>query len=500
MNTYSAEPPLVCMPAEVLAHIATCIGRGKDLVAWNIATGFPVDRALLALAVRRGTVLGHLGAGAPLNVARLLLASKGADCSNVYGVLKSVARGGRTDVLEWICVRWAATLCNGKGRLRNLPTFGFCDTLSPVGRVLCKVNKRHDVVLWLLSRCRLDSRIVCNEIVRRVSRPAAKRGWVDVLKLLRPHAMAQPKTAPYYWRRDVVERAIDFDRDNVIAWVLESAEYDPRLVERAVLEGSVAVAQWMLFRGRDLVDATDRVPHRAVVKAAARGHVRMLEMLHESGVHPCTRDVLVEAARRGRIDVLAWAAGSYTDGRRTPIEAWAGSHVAHGAIDGDQLPVITWLLARPDARQTITTGVVRHALASGRLSLATAIYEAGLVSFDTWNAMGAAVRSGDPDVVQMVAERGGRYKRSVMRDALVHGSSMVVAYLCQRYGTADVAFAVDAIVGLEFSAEPMAWVRDNVPAVCVADAQTAFMTLGLDDDSELFMDAPCACINCKPSV
>jgi len=273
---------------------------------------------------------------------------------------------------------------------------------------------------------------------------------------------------------------------------------------------------------------------KSVVKHAARcRYSSIVALAHEVDLCTCTRGMLRKAAIRNCTDLLEWAAGSATDSpsdaafprastdgratahsrlslprgfqslvqRRMPIEAWDPIDIVYRVVShSNTLPTLEWMLARPDVLPHFTASVARVALTENTLEYSLAIHRSGAITFDQWNALETIVkRCHSESDLQTLIEHGARYDRWVMLAAIIHAHDAGhIAFLCGRFGTDDVQWAVDQAAGQSLCTGALAWIRTHLNHVCVAHARAAarvaFSPYHYQTND---LRAPCACVLCR---
>ncbi|AJF97350.1 hypothetical protein TW95_gp0616 [Pandoravirus inopinatum] len=133
------------------------------------------------------------------------------------------------------------------------------------------------------------------------------------------------------------------------------------------------------------------------------------------------------------------------------------------AATNRRVGVISWMRTRQDGQRALTVGVARAALAAGCIDAA-----AHIRPFGTWDALEAAVVSGNVDTVRAVADAGGVCSPAAFVGAIRHGGSDVLAFLCERYGVAFVEGALASLAGVACAAPCLDWLGATRPRLtCV---------------------------------
>ncbi|AVK75199.1 hypothetical protein pqer_cds_777 [Pandoravirus quercus] len=319
---------------------------------------------------------------------------------------------------------------------------------------------------------------------------AAARGHLDVLATLHKTVAQQMRRGSRRCQcpREIGIAAVQADRPDVVDWLLDkncagAPPLDPRAIAAAVTKAHrPRFIAWAAARGH----AADPA---CVVDLAQRNVVRTLALVHETGLCACTAQAVRAAARAGSLAVLQWAAGDDPSVPRAGT-AWRPTDVAMLAATNRRVDVISWLRTRQDGQRALTVGVARAALAAGCIDAA-----AHIRPFGTWDALEAAVASGNVETVRAVADAGGVCSPAAFVGAIRDGGSDVLAFLCERYGVAFVEGALASLAGVACAAPCLDWLG-AYPAtshLCLAEAYAANLGRG-----EVDTPGSCHCPACSP--
>ncbi|AGO82688.1 hypothetical protein pdul_cds_570 [Pandoravirus dulcis] len=524
--------PFEVLPAEVLAHVASLVECGRDLVAWCTATGTPIDLALGNLAgthMRRHGATSLFGTGIPLAVWCLALKHGGLPIDVTW--VGAAARASRADIIEWLCKQTFRALsrrsepattvdvasappaqCRGR-YCGNRTTYTHAPELNAVcaalyGALDAPIDEAAVFRCLVAQMCRFGLAID-PRAVRGVFSRAMKCHRTDVA--LNAHDLLTTMLggtcgcvlSPYY-------SAHMGDKGDPVA-IHRLTRLGCRGVkplskdalENALKEGDAK-------RVRAIVDLIGALPvgARVIVEAAEAGNVDAVAIAHAMRLYVCDSGIISAAAAKGRLAVVAWAAGALRtpyDGERPPdrpIAAWHTGAAAYGAVQGDQRGVLGWLLGRPDAEAVVTVGVARMAVACGRLRFMEDIHALYPRHFDRWRTLDTALAHHDlVPVVKTLVDWGARPDSGAYVQALLHGRQRALAYLCAHCDTEGLQDAVDAVAGLALrSTSALVWVQQNMRSVCVAEARAATMAmLGDRDRARLnkLAAAECRCARCS---
>lgn len=513
------------LPPELVHHITTTIARPRDLVAWSLATGTEIGPCLrrVAMASPSMTLVGFMARGAPLDVVRLAVETTvpGHKGRPSLDMLVHATRGGRLDVVKYVWLEAADREWIPK---RSDPRSALIkeEQRRHLKRALKAACRRAHVgvVTWLLTRLPSPHSANSRAVVESVMLAAVGAGHLGVVEAIHARRVATVGTCDC--TTYVAEQALERDRGAIVAW-LHARHGDTRStclarghdvigltsLDRAISCGQVQVARWLLtIRPASYVRT---VSFRAATEAAARGHLRAVAMAHDEGLHPCTVEALVffiKSEPKRVIDALRWAVGEPTvdvdvpvpQGAVRPIPAWGHPAIAYAVLGASSSGPFEWLMARPDARRLFTPGAVRWALTRREhYSRALRVCAAGLVSFDDCDVVATVARHLGPHEVVEAIEAGAPYTPSAVAAALHCDSAGTLSVLCERYGTGDVAAAVRAVAGHALHPSLIAWLRDRVPAVCVADLCGALAAGLVGPSWALAAEAPCGCPQCSGS-
>lgn len=401
----------------------------------------------------------------------------------------AAATGGRADVLAWAWSR--ADLAANVWYPRNpFGTHGpFNDALRGAMR-----RDRRETLVWLLER-KIADRADVAQTYDDLLRFALDRGYADVVGVVH-RAQSVQHGMDRFWKPCLCDQSIlrhALDRGHVDALdILErvgchlTSTVTLVHLARAVGKGHADAVRWIAARL-----AAPAVSDLSMAKAAARGHVAVVALVHDTGLGTCTPQVVERAVVGGHVNVLDWATGGGDAPPARPIASWFGPHLPYAAVQFGRSDVLAWMARHQDTAGALTVGVARRAIVTGHWPCAVVLHDCGAVPVGSWNALATAVRYASPEGLAAVAERGAQCTIEAMAAALCHTSSDPVAYLCRHFGHTDLQAAIDAVAGLAFGHEPVEWVAANVPTACVA--QLAHQRKG---SVNVTAHAACRCVQC----
>lgn len=403
--------------------------------------------------------------------------SSSSSCCGSAG--KSIARRARRPTIR------VRDSCGSGARTDDLM---WLDALSRASR-----KRRLDVLDWLVTGPCYGGKPVwrVRPIYHSVMIEAAGRGHLDVLGALHDAADGPARCRLRIRCQcppEIGIAAVQADRPDVVAWLKDAGcrglpPLSPGAIGAAIVKcHRPRFIAWAAAQGY----TTDT---ECLVDLAQRDAVRTLALAHETGLSACTAQAVRAAARAGSLGVLQWAAGDDSSAPRAGA-AWRPTDVAMLAATNRRVDVITWLRTRQDGQRVLTVGVARAALAAGCIDAA-----AHIRPFATWDALEAAVASGNAETVRAVADAGGVCSPAAFVGAIRHGGSDVLAFLCERYGVAFVEGALASLAGIACAAPCLHWLG-TYPAtahLCLAEAYAANLGRGEVDAS-----GSCRCPACAP--
>ncbi|WBR15020.1 Ankyrin repeat protein [Pandoravirus kuranda] len=504
------------LPDELLVSISAALGRPADVARWRACSRRLYDAhafentvdAYLREDKRRCRRL--LESSAPLAIIRGVFCRWGETPLPEH--FDYAAAGGRVDVVRWFVhaipkaaqgvpphplVSWdAATL---KAAARS----AFYRTSS---------HGRHDLLRFLhgLFGTEEQDAQLGHSAVRWSGRDAALRGDLATVALTHDMLTGAPARPPkcLAHRTDCVcaseheQRAIapscgcspdtalwaiEDDHMRIAEWMHEagcSAAYPRHAVCAKALCHAIVhcttEAFWYLAAAQP--PPSPEAFARAIDVAARKGHVGIVARLCREGLATCRKETLIAAAEADHVALLQWAAGephipgwpeASSDEARPPLDAWRPTLLAWHAARRGSFKVVEWLLSRPDTRRCVTIASIEAALSRGHIDVALAAHEKGIVRFEQWSALDAAVVSNDVGVVQATADRGAVCTVTTFVAAIVRASGPrgidLFTYLCRRYGVSLVQDAVDRIAPTLFTPSVAALVRAHAPGVRLPD-------------------------------
>ncbi|WBR14648.1 hypothetical protein pkur_cds_474 [Pandoravirus kuranda] len=476
---------LATMPREILDKITDSIESVRDMGAWSIATGLPTQaRHPEAVKTENIPTENVIAAGAPLPVVEALLSCHQHITSTA--LVTAAALGGRLDVYRWLSGKNAAVAsgCIPDAVGAILPTLirrGLlditddivtkCSPRTPAGRISLLYHHRVEALKEALRGSHAA-------LARKLHDHADHHEWGS--------CVCHESVLPWIFGSDLPDALATLRRIGC-----RRAKRECRLMfTRAVETGAVAIASQIAER-RSASSTPLAPPMGSVLTAASRGHGAIIAWLYKERHYDMPAEVLGTAARAGHLNILKWAARA-CGGK--PIASWNARYVAYAATEGcHPEPIIHWLLARPADRRDLSAGVAKAALVRHGYPIPLLLHKSGIAAFDTWNALEIAVEKASVHSAYVVVSNGGRCDTAALTRCLMcHGSDMIA--LLARYYTPDDMQTVlnSGLVGM-CSWEPVAWLVDNVPDLCVRDARDIFMaslSMGPYPD-------PCACSMCR---
>lgn len=517
IDTLACQPPfgVMDMPVEILLGISRCLAPLSTcaLMAWATATGIDIPDRLLCASVEASveriaiSVLTQpvkcgdrrlawarddarreiIRAGAPLAVVVHLLPQTPLWPESVI----DAAIGGRIDALNWVWTRICVCRNTWYGDDRWNRNRYAADAMVGAAQ-----RDRRAAVCWLLERATSDrARPFTTFAHEKIILYGLEHGYADVVDALhclqREVAHHQKCWCPSSLKKRILREgradmlALLKDADCDI--VRDLGMYD---LDKAVRKGHETAARWVAAHLKE-----PKISSIAMDTAAARGHLQAVAFAHDSGLGTCAPSHVERAVCNGHLHIAKWASGNDPQHRPSrPIAPWYGPHVAYQVVARGHADVLAWMAQRHDMASTIGVGVARLAVASGHWRCALVLHDSGLVPLREWDALATAVRHCATDGIAALADAGARFHAGVMAAALFLPKPDALGLLCARFGTENLQEAVDAVTGLAFGHNTMAWVASNVPGVCVA--QPAHQQWA-DRSVPRCQHFSCACVRCR---
>nr|UDO47128.1 hypothetical protein [Pandoravirus massiliensis] len=515
------------MPAEILLAIGQQLVALSTyaLVSWATITGITVPDCLLCASVdasvrriamglaiqsarfnkRRlldahsDTCQGIIVGGAPLPVVKHLLraTAETTETTTAPAVCPkdviNITAGGRVDVLSWALsnMNVSSDIWYGKDRWIRDDSRHAANAMLSASR-----RDRRAALCWLLERAIADHvGPFTTPIHEEIILYGLKRGYDDVVdavhRLQRDTAYRQQCWCPSGLKKRIMREG----RADMLA-LLKNANcdiirsVDNRDLDKVVRKGHEATARWLAAHLK-----APAISSRAIHIAASRGYLRTVAFAHDSGLGTCAPSHVAVSVLYGRLEIAKWATGDDLQcAPARPIDAWYKPFHAYRVAQKGYADVLEWMVSRSEMAPTITVGVARCAVASGRWQCALVLHRCGLVPVDAWDALTVAVRHCVVDGITALADAGARCSVDAMVAALLLPKPDTLAFLCGRFGIGDLQAAINSIIGLNFAHKTLAWVAANVSAVCVAQhAHQQWLDHSVPADQHF----ACACPRCR---
>lgn len=523
----------------ICAHAQTA----HQIACLTMATHRPVSLAIIEghLAQRNLSVDDIVRMGAPLRVVMRMLERRGF--RRRAALFLSAIAGGNVEVCQWVhnhiygpvthdqterdCIcdctcgarppsdqrhvlgepaRYSIPLC-----MRNMANIGnaiqtACD------------REKIDALHWLLQECARSRLQVANHVLDTASSTVALKDRLDMYMMIHRHIASNHFHAPNRpcsCDANAHKQAIKGDALATMVWMRSPDGCAMCLdnlreqLDTAVRSGSIKILRWLVANEPRAIaalstDSDDLLPAGGTLqvircttinKAVARNYIDVIALLHETGIHPCTLEVLVTAAKGGSLDVLKWAAGELpdapvpmhvhygphisaarcprlsSDGQETvaAVPAWGDLRILFASLHATTTDTFCWLIKQPDVRRTITVPIVRNMLRATLYTKAIKLFEEGVVPIDTWDVLRAAVQGnvGKAGVASLI-DMGARYSKHALCTAVRRSDRDIVALLCERFGATDLQAAIDAVPNGRFSVRGLCALQSIAPSlVCI---------------------------------
>lgn len=369
----------------------------------------------------------------------------------------------------------------------------------------CAIDRGHVPMLRYLLNVNVEMPSVgAGHSIESLQVRAARIGQIGVVAYFHDYAATPPRRSAFGVRCQccaaVATAAIANGRLDVLRWMVDAycsalGDSVDRLGD-AIASGQADVARW-LARVLNFDGSQKKLHDAHVERAIARGHVETVALAHDSGLCTITVSHLVSAVRHESFGVLDWAMrASRRPPDQRPVDAWRPSALAWAAAKHNSIGSIRWLLSKPEGRRAMTTAVARTAVKKRRFGIMHLLQAEGVAPFDQWDALAAAVSSGDTKCVKIVAHYGAHHAPHVLIKAIKSGKLDIVSFLCRHYGHDHVQQAVDATAHRAYIMYIFDWLHASVPTLCVAAIQGAALARGGTLSKRLA--EPCRCaLRCR---
>lgn len=509
------------LPDELLVSISAALERPADVARWRACSRRLYNAHAFDHTIGAGLEYDKrrcgrlLESAAPLDIVCAVFCRWGETPLPEH--FPYAVTGGRLDVVRWLV---HAVPTTGQGASLDPLAWWDAGELKAKARVAfysaSSSRGRHDLLRFLHSLFGTEEEDVKlgQRAVRWAGKDAATRGDLATFALTHEMLTGAPAKPPRcFWplqqlhgpctcTRESEQRAsasrcgcsssaglcaLDENNLHIVEWMREvgcSAAYPrhgvcPAALRRAIDDCTPEVF-WYLAATRPPPSAEAFAG--AIDAAARKGHVDIMVRLCREGLATCRKETLIAAAEADHVAPLRWASGeaevpgwptASSDQARPPLDAWRPTLLAWHAAQRGSIKVIEWLLSRPDTRHCVTIASIEAALSRGYVNVALAAHENGIVRFEQWSALDAAVASGNADVVQATADRGAVCTATTFAAAIKRASKPwgngPFNYLCRRYGVGLVQDAVDRIAPALLTPCVAALVRAHAPGVRLPD-------------------------------
>ncbi|AVK75269.1 hypothetical protein pqer_cds_847 [Pandoravirus quercus] len=375
---------LLDLPSEILCFIVALLDHPRDVVACACASPALACRSPLETAASyyRGQSEAALAAGLPIYVVRALFGQWNMEVD--YRHLPAAARGGRVDVVRWVC-----------DLIRPLTVFGLWTGLTAGGPAFNpEYAPAPDVPQS--EGPQLRARACRSRVGARRSRvvlgSAEEFGTTGPLGSRGPFGPTSDHDADDLLGTGGQDATIAADRDPAVTLGVSCAVPSHH---RGLFGVSSARHRSGPPRGPpDSVSGTlhltgdiTLMPYlmQAIYEAACAGHTDVLRYL-TTACHlakmPCALDVrvVVEAARRGTLSTVMYAHDRWPQGLvdrhgddGDSAACCCPSDIADAAAAGDQRHVLDWMRAVRCRAFACTTEQLAHAIGAGNDRLVDAI-------------------------------------------------------------------------------------------------------------------------------
>ncbi|WBR14575.1 Ankyrin repeat protein [Pandoravirus kuranda] len=537
------------MPAELRLHIAGFLDRASDMAAALMASRLFAVRSAVDMAVSEGAVYTGrvLEAGAPLHVVRRVVEARARPMGR--GFVESAVRGGRTDVLRFICdlvnvdihsdqydpvkhdrdSDWrphnddSDASWHQNTRDHELQEDVAGDSAGDDGDEYSDDDTSDDDIEW-------DS---TNKILYEALCAAADMGHVDALRYLTTREILG-RTLTDFLDQELAIRAARFGHVSIVAYVHDRM-YESHWADRCsctpglgrsawkaptpdaalwlrdfgccgyapptVQDMGHAIAQGTIPMLRHLIDenAFDDDPSELapfIMAAAREGHTDALRLAAENGLCPRIDHVVIGAAQGGSIDVLWWALYDQDDGMEiVRRQHWNEPSTALmrtasiAAASSGHATALAWICKRYPSVADLA--VLCAAINSASLDAVRVVDQLLPPGFDWARVAARAIGSGSVDMVKFLIE-----EKAVALDPLAVADAgaltdAVADYLVTLCPLDDIQLAFDvALADDAFCLAPSTRrLCERVPRLCTAIGAIGSTGAG----------SCCSCARCAPT-
>ncbi|AGO83326.1 Ankyrin repeat domain containing protein [Pandoravirus dulcis] len=472
-----AKVSIASLPPEIVVAILALIDDGPTFVACHVAARLFWAYSAVDFALARVPSRALVTCGAPPAIARAVFARRAdAPC---WSMLPLAAESGSIGTVEWVagvlCDHYA---CDNL--LRVEPTVTVHHGVGNQDRCAGDPQAQRDDTDRDYTYGRLADFIYQRPLISRMDATggdpldpwdryrnhvnvaacvAARAGHLDIVAYL--HETFRKPGSICGCSSGVGNVAFDAVRVNVLEW-LAAAGCDGRYrtdhlcVPTAVDKCDLALVEWAA-RAADPWHRS--ITWSVAYKPAARNDVAMVDLVVRLGLYRPSPDDVGVAAASGSLDVIRWAAGEAVagvveahDGPR--VAGWCTTDAVIQAADKGRMDVVRWFVDHPHATHFVDASAAKRALSNDHREVVRFLHEAGRADFGRWDALGTAVKTGNLAMVSFVADNGGVYRPKVLVAALKTKHAGIVGFLCDRYalGASDIVDAIH-IVNESYDAE-----------------------------------------------
>jgi len=507
------------LPLELVAHVVHYVRPWQSLVTFmqvhpEWLHRMPSMARIVIQRVPRTDYERLLCAGAPLDIAQSVWDAWPIEFQ--WPLIEAAAAGGRVDVLGWVCAKSVTPMAlelntnivmYGRKKCVPVSEVAFADAL------IRAIHSNHtDIVGWLMAHYEYDRTPYLTERFREavLLMIALDREQLYACYHARPRGADSHKCS---CDDGLVRHAIAHRSHRIVEWMHTnrcgplSQDLKTRL-KYAVQECNYEMARTLMA----LIKPRAAVSPKFIKKQIDDANIIPMVVAHTSGLCRCTPYLVsrVIANVRGTAHtrkVLEWAAGERlwigerleriaSDTKPVAI-AW-GPWVANMAIVEDDRELVDWLFARHDARALFTLSVARSAILMHNTHLAILMHHAGYAPFDQWDVIALAIeRHVETAQIGFLLDAGARCTTVAFVAALLLIHPDVLRLLYERCGKLDrcrLQEAVGEVGGLDVSGQVLAWLRANVPSICIREAAVDFVSSAEYD--KMGWSTPCACPDC----
>ncbi|AGO85258.1 hypothetical protein psal_cds_1055 [Pandoravirus salinus] len=456
---------LLDLPPELRAEITRHVQRPADVVACARTSPAlltkPVDKEIIDRLVRPIRPVKLFKHGAPPSVLADL-ASR--DLINIaWSMLPDVVASGRADSLTWVC-QWlmqtprpacqkGSTCYRVSYKQEAEAANGWYPAPCSRCRPICNAVKsaaamrRYDMLC-----CLLDERAVAGRDSERLFgamiRNAAYRGDVALVASWHERNNISASGGHCCCDPSIGQAALRACRIGVLDWLCDhncNAVVLPSLasIECVLVEGAgrdaerASVIGWLIDRLPPSEIRTGGLQH-ATRRPIKNGMAACLARLCDPKLVVLGPAEITYAFVKDARSVLYWISRNQTTAWAAPSTGYAVAH--HARKDTPR-----WFLRLPGAGAILSVGAVKSGLAAGRVGMAIAAHETGVLAFDRYDAAAVACEHLDDQQAARILSSGASCTTAALTWALKRALIETLRVASEHVDAEAFQAALDAV-------------------------------------------------------